>query len=329
MRLGDNPAKATPLTYKQTIHRIIVPVYIPNENGYFQHAIQSLILCLDSIYQTTHNQTAITVIANGCCESVLSVLENYLGEKKIDTLIIHLQNKGKVDTVVSEMRGALEPLITITDSDVLFKAGWQEAVEKIFDHFPHTGMVSPLPFPGAYNTFTAWSWFWGMTKGRTIRSANKDLESTLAFRKSIGMGDIPDETDRHPFYLEYKGQLACIGAGHFCATYNRNVVNAIPNRSSGRSINNAELEFLDAPVERGGFLRLSTVTGYVYHIGNVPEAWMNGIIEQNNGYTAQPLKVTIDEGIKLPLKLNKWVAKFLSSPRFKKFKLIFVKHTHQ
>jgi hypothetical protein len=283
MRVGDNPAKATSLTYKYATHRVIIPVYIPNEEGYFKHSQKLLELCLTSLHQTVHKQTAITVIANGCCQPVLSTLDQYVRAGMIDTLIIHRENKGKVDAVVSEMRGALEPLITITDSDVLFTAGWQHAVEKLFHHFPHTGMVSPLPFPGAYNTFTAWSWFWGMTKGSVIRSANLDKESTLAFRKSIGMGDVLNDIDLHPFYLEYKGERACMGAGHFCATYNRNMVSYIPTRSSGSNINNAEHDFLDAPVEQGGFLRLSTVTGYVYHMGNVPEAWMSAIIEQNNG----------------------------------------------
>jgi hypothetical protein len=293
MRKGDNPLKFKQLIYKNASHRVIIPVYIPNEEGYFSHSLQSLILCLTSLFQTVHKQTSIAIIANGCCDKVLSYLQQLVKDGKIDTLTIHHENKGKVDSVLSEMRGSIEPLITISDSDVLFKVGWQEAVEKIYANFPNVGMVSPIPLPNSYNTYTGWSWFCGLFQSEIVKAKNEDLESILEFKKSIGMGNELNEIEQKPYYLKFKGELACIGASHFCATYNRNLMPFIPLKKSGPYINNAEKDFLDAPVENGGFLRLSTTKGYVYHIGNVPEEWMNTVIESNINFDAQPIPIHV------------------------------------
>lgn len=325
MRVGDNPVKLKKLNHKQYQHRIIVPVYIPNENGYYEHSFKVLRLSLTSLYQTVHKQTAITVIANECCAPIVDYLIEENRKGRIETLVVHLQNKGKVDSLVSIMKGCLEPLITITDCDVLFKAGWQRAVEEIYTTIPKVGMVSPIPLPEGYNSFTAWSWFLGITSGKIIQDTNQDEESIRLFKLSIGTGSTLTPTEQRPLYLNYKNQIACLGSGHFCATYNRNVVSFIPAESSGVNIVNAEKDFLDAPVEKGGFLRLSTAKGYVYHMGNVPESWMEDIITANKNYNEQSVQITLTNGFKLPFRLNTVIIKLFSSPRLKKIKLKVVK----
>lgn len=281
MRVGNNPSKFKPLEYHKPYHRIILPVYI-QEGDWFDKAFETLQLSIESLSNTIHTQTGITVIANACSQKVL----NYLGDLNhkgiIHKLIINYENEGKVDPVVSVMKGSREELITVSDCDVLFKSGWQQEVEKIYAVIPHVGMVSPMPVPSAWNSFTAWSWYFGLTKGTIKRENNHDFESIRLFRESIGTSNMLSEWDECPFYLRYKDITACLGSGHFCATYSRYLVEHIPMHHSSHDINNAELNYLDLPVENGGFLRLSTAKGYVYHMGNVAEDWMYSVAQKNN-----------------------------------------------
>jgi len=280
MRNGDNPAKHKPLIYKKPYLRIIIPVYI-KEGDYFQSAFETLKLCLESIFMTVHNQTGITVISNDCNDEVKSYLVKQNGLGKIDRLIMNSQNQGKVDPVVSVMKGCREDLITVSDCDVLFKSNWQNEVEQLFKCIPRVGMVSPIPLPSAWNSFTTWTYFFGITTAKIKREQNLDLDSILSFKRSVGTVDNVTEWDIKPYYLNYKKTKACIGSGHFCATYSRKVINHIPTKYSSENINNAELKYLDQPVEDSGFLRLSTSKGYIYHMGNVAEPWMYDIIETN------------------------------------------------
>jgi hypothetical protein len=251
MRVGDNPGKTKPLEYKKPYHRIIIPVYI-KEGGWFDTAFDTLQLCIESLHQTIHKQTGITVIANDCSVKVLTYLIAKNKEGVINKLIINFENEGKVDPVVGVMKGCREELITVSDCDVLFKACWQQEVEKIFAAIPRCGMVSPMPAPSLWNSFTAWSWFFGATSGYISREKNHDFESIKLFRESTGTSHMMTAWDEKPFYLYYKDVVASLGSGHFCATYSRKVVAHIPMHYSGSDINNAELQYLDLPLKLNG-----------------------------------------------------------------------------
>jgi hypothetical protein len=296
-------------------------VYI-QEGGWFETAYDTLVLCIESLRQTTHEQTGITVIANACSEKVLQYLLQKNKEGVIDQLIINYENKGKVDPLISVMKGCREDLITISDCDVLFKAGWQHEVEKIFQTIPHTGMVSPMPAPSMYHTFTAWSWYFGFTKGKIKRMPNLDKDVLLTFRASIGAGDQLTEVEKYPYYLLYKDITAGIGCGHFCATYSKEVIPHLPMSYSGSQFDNAELHYLDLPVEKNGFLRLSTAKGYIYHMGNVAEPWMYNVLKSNEGFKEVVTKIQLSKGY--PVRKNilyKFIGKFLGSTKSKRFKI--------
>ena len=82
---------------------------------------------------------------------VLAFLRGYYDQGWIDQLLINRENRGRIDAVVSAAKGAFEPIITLSDSDVLFKAGWLDAIETVLATFPECGMASIVPHPG-----TAW-----------------------------------------------------------------------------------------------------------------------------------------------------------------------------
>lgn len=297
MRIGTNPMKYSRLTIKEAYHRIIIPVYIPSDEGYFEKSYEVLKLCINSLLQTIHDKTLITIINNNCNSDVTIYLRELLELKKIDQLVEYQENKGKVDPVVSVMKGSLESLITITDCDVLFKFGWQNAVETIFSNFPKVGMVSPLPAPGIRHYFSSWSWLFGLINLSIKRKKNNDIESLINFKKSIGLTDVTlNNFEKYPFVLRKKNIEAIIGAGHFCATYNKNIIKYIPESSSGIYFNGAEELFLDKPVEIGRFLRLATSKGYVFHMGNKPENWMYKVLNENLNFKETSQNIVIGKG---------------------------------
>jgi len=68
---------------------------------------------------------------------------------------------------------------------------------------------------------------------------------------------------------------AVVGAGHFVTTYRSQVFDNLESRFATFKLGgDSEGQFLDLPVVKKGFWRLSTADNYAYHMGNVSEDWM-------------------------------------------------------
>ena len=319
MRIGSNPMKKNNLKTKKGYHRVIIPIHIPNLDGYYIESFEILKICVSSLLQTIHEETLITIINNKSCNSISKYLRTLLEEEKIDQLIEYSENKGKVDPVVSIMRGCLENLITVSDCDVLFKNGWQCSIEHIFTEFPKTGMVSPLPQPQFRYLYTSWSWYAGLKDAKIARIKNQDIESLYIFKNSLGSDAQLSEIEINPYYIiKNKKPIACIGSGHFCATYSRFVIPFIPQKSSGKIFDNAERDFLDAPTEAAGLMRLSTTKGMVFHMGNKIENWMYDVNNENKTFSENTNKIELSNGyFSEILILRKMVKYIFSSTRVK------------
>jgi hypothetical protein len=74
------------------------------------------------------------VISNGSCDTINTKLLQQEGQ--IDELIIEKDLIGKINSILKVLRTAEERLITITDADVLFVNGWEQAVLNVLKHFP-------------------------------------------------------------------------------------------------------------------------------------------------------------------------------------------------
>lgn len=321
MRIGNNPMKSTTMNKREGYHRVIIPVHIPHQNDYYAESYEILKLCLSSLLQTVHNQTLITIINNNSCKEVTEYLINLLKESKIDQLILFTENQGKIDPIVSVMRGCLEDLITVSDCDVLFKMGWQNETEKVFEQLPKTGMVSPLPQPQFRYLYTTWAWYSGLKENKIARIENQDKESLQIFKKSIGRNDDLSEIENYPFYIVKNNlPVACIGSGHFCATYSKKVLPYIPNKSSGNKFINAEEPFLDEPVELAGLMRLSTMKGMVFHMGNKVESWMYETNNNQINFTENIKQITLADGYFHKFKGFRVMVKYiLSSTRVRNY----------
>ncbi|MGH9945458.1 MAG: glycosyltransferase family A protein, partial [Pyrinomonadaceae bacterium] len=274
MRIGLNEVKGVQLDgYLR--HRVVLPVYIPKLEGYYEHALEILKLCLESLRLTVAGRANVTIVCNGSIEVVVEELRRQYAAGWIDQLVLNQTNRGRVDGVVPTARGAYEELITITDCDVLFTPGWLEAVEDIFRQFPECGFASPSPnpiFTWYYNTATTLGGFASRELAFEKVVPDADLDR---FAHSIGRPDLyRPEHRRSQMILKRGGATACVGCGHFVFTIRREVMAAYPKDPCLKAMGGGSPQIHDLPPDKLGYWRLSTTRAYAYHMGNTPEPWM-------------------------------------------------------
>ena len=275
MRIGFNPNKDKQVEKSNYYHQIIVPVYIPNQESYFKDSFQILKYCLESLFKTSHSKTYFTVLNNGSCDEVINYLNQLHQDNKIHE-VIHTTAIGKLNAILKGIAGHNFDLVTITDADVLFLNGWQNATYEIFKIFPKAGAVCPTPSSKVLKQYTSNLLSSNFFSSDLKFTKTRNKQALIDFASSIG-----NEKFYNHFHLEYnltiesKKTRAVIGAGHFVATYRSNVFDNLYQRHSDFSLGgDSEKDILDKPVSKAGFWRLATEDNYAYHMGNVAEKWM-------------------------------------------------------
>jgi hypothetical protein len=278
MRTGSNPEKENRILKTDSYHRVVIPVYIPNlSEDYFKDGLRILKYCLESLLATIHAKTRITLINNASCDEVVRYLEELKGSHAAIDQLFHSEiNLGKVNAIYSAVKSNLEPFFTISDADVLFLPGWQQATEQVFVDFPKAGMVSPVPSSLAFNTsFVNSTLYYGFSGGKLKFKPVKDPDGLIKFQESIG------RTLYKPVHLEKyltlteKNATAVVGCGHFVATLRSQVFEkAPPFPSKFKIVGGSENTYFDIPNDKAGLLRLATHGNYAYHLGNEMEDWM-------------------------------------------------------
>ena len=219
MRVGFNPHKDKTQTKSDYFHQVIIPVYIPNQEGYFKDSFEILKLCLDSLFKTIHDKTCITIVNNGSCIEVVAYLNDLFHKNKIQE-VIHTTNIGKLNAVLKGISGNSFPLITVSDADVLFLNGWQEASYSVFDAFPKTGAVCPTPSSRSLRTYTAnvyWDLFFS-NKLKCTPVVNPD--ALKMFGLSVGDANFYNPIQLKKYLtVTNEDKKAVVGAGHFVTTY--------------------------------------------------------------------------------------------------------------
>ena len=326
MRVGFNPNKDKTLPKSDFTHQVIIPVYIPHQNDYFQDSFQILQLCLESLFKTCHTKTYFTVVNNGSCQEVKSYLNLLQAENKIQELI-HTTAIGKLNAISKGIAGHQFPLITITDADVLFLKDWQKATYEVFETFPKAGVVSPSPNPKMLRYYTA------NVVGTTLFSKKVSFTSVIskqgmkAFAKSIGNESLYKSVHfEQQLTITKNSTSALIGASHFVATYKGLIFDVVGQRFSQYSLGGDSEEYLlDKPAADLGLWRLSTLKNYVYHLGNVAEEWMKDEfdkIDSNFSIFEDRINNKIYSG-----SLNVFLTKFFSRLIFRKpFWTLYLRH---
>ncbi|WP_283642217.1 hypothetical protein [Croceibacter atlanticus] len=297
MRKGINPTKGGKLIQtKACDHRIIIPLHIPHENDYYKDAYNIFYMCLTSLYKTTITGIKISVVSNKCCTAINDRLLKLYKEDNIDELIIEKEGIGKLNSVLKALRTAEERLITITDADVLFLNGWEEAVIRIFNEFPKAGSVTPLPVFRKHFNLTHNIWLDNIFSKRLKFTKVPDPIAMAKFANSIGWPRLDLKYKDVMLTLESeKGHKAMVGGSHFVATYKREVFKKAPKINTKWLIEgNSEHDYLDLPVLKSGGYRLSTEYNFAYHIGNSLEDFYENVYSN--------LAVSQNEKLKLNLK---------------------------
>ena len=287
MRLGDNPAKDGKLLPDRIIqHRIIIPLHIPYESGYYKDSYEIFELCLNSIIKTSNSELNISVISNGSCKEVNDKLSILFEKQRITELILEKEAIGKVNSILKALRTTEERLITITDADVLFCNGWENAVIDVFEAFPNSGAVCPIPVFRKHFDLTSNIWLDNLFNDRIRFLPVKDPEALSMFGKSLGWKWLVNEFKDVIGTIKNKNnKIAVLGCSHVVATYKNEVFKGIPNANAKFKLEGiCEYEYTDLPVLKRGGYRLSTYDNYAYHLGNVAESWMyekfNGLYEE-------------------------------------------------
>lgn len=322
MRIGNNPHKNKILQDNDFKHQIIIPIYIPNAEGYFKDGLKILQYCLGSLFKTIHSKTFVTLINNGSSAEVAAYLDELLAQKKIHELI-HTVNCGKLNAILKGLSGNNFPLITIADADVLFLNDWQKETYRVFDAFPKAGSVCPTPSSKSFKGYTSNIWYDLLFSKSLYCRKVKNPEALQAFANSIDNVNFYNKYHKE-LYLTVKNNdtIAVVGGGHFLATYKNEVFENLKTKFSKYKLG-GDSEILDFPVLKKGFWRLSTQDNYANHLGNISEPWMEDVflsLRQNDFKLTNDLKYKKIETSKL-----QFYIKYTLFSRFLKNKKIMKK----
>jgi Glycosyl transferase family 2 len=273
MRIGKNPNIHKELELQEASHRVIIPVYIPNGEGYYKETFDVFKVCIDSLLLTINDDTRISIISNASSSEVNAFINELFAQGRIDRAVFNEENVGKMNAIIAETRASFEEFITYADADVFFDKGWLHQTHQIFNDIPKAGFVSMNPYPDnltmAHSTVLAnlTKCIWSKKKTSEVCSYD-DLEH---FHKSVGR----DKASTDAMYN--KGKVVCvgnnfiIGAGHFCCTIKKTpTLKYVPEYKSNMIISGgSENKYLDTPFNKTGLWRLSSPKAFVWHMGNV------------------------------------------------------------
>jgi hypothetical protein len=277
MRVGYNPYKDQILegTYH---HQVVIPVYIPNQEGYFKDSFTILKLCLESLFNTIHQKTFVTIVNNGSEKLVSHYLDLLLKENKIQELV-HSENIGKLNAILKGLTGNDIELVTISDADVLFLPNWQMETMKVFQEVPKAGVVGIVPQFKMYENNCGNVLFDTLFNSELRFLPVKNSAALIRFYDSIGWDrNYNQDYLAYNLALEINSELnVLIGSGHFVATYKKDIFETIITYIGYKMGGNSEGYLDSLPLEKD-YWRVTTQDNYAYHMGNTLEDWMGTLV---------------------------------------------------
>jgi hypothetical protein len=287
MRIGEHPSRHKAIDSESSSHRVIIPIYIPNSEGYFEDAFNVLKVCVSSLLKTINDDTKITLISNASSNEVNDYIYELQDDNKIDRAIFNKENVGKMNALMTETRASFEEFITYSDADVFFDKGWLKQTYTMFKNVPKAGFVSMNPTPNNYGTAnsTLLSNWISLYLGKNTVSNVCSYTDLEHFHKSIGRDSSYTDTmyNNNKIHCLNKQVKWIVGAGHFCCTIRKTpLLNFVPvEKSTSQVSGGSETRYLDVPFDKTGLWKLSSPKAYVWHMGNVLEKeWAENKIEE-------------------------------------------------
>ncbi|WP_051935769.1 glycosyltransferase family A protein [Salegentibacter sp. Hel_I_6] len=266
MRKGLNPNKDKTggINY---LHQVIIPIYIPNQEGYFEESLQVLEICIESLLRSSRPYTFISLVNNGSCSEVEEYILDLYKEGKVQEIIVSA-NIGKYNSIIKAVSGHNIPLVTISDADVFFKENWQEETYKIFQNFKKVGVVGLIPQFLSYQSHSE-NLLFDYSFSSKLKFANvKEPEALAGFYESIGWKpNYPKERLKFTLYLNNGGFEAIVGSGHVVASYRREILQDLAQFNPFKMGGNSE-ELLDETAPKKGYYRFTTPKNMAFHLGN-------------------------------------------------------------
>lgn len=280
MRKGKNTSKEQTILKSDIQHRVILPLYIPNESDYYNQSLDIFKMCITSLQKSSSYPYLLTVVSDGSCLSVTKVLYELYEQEIINELIIERTNIGKLNAILKGLRTVTEPYVTIADSDILFLNHWDTEIFNVFKTFKKAAVVSPIPLFRNQLSFTANIWIDYLFSNQLKFRPVKNPDALEKFAKSIGWDSLEPRFKDVIMTLKEEDVTAVISASHCVATYKTAFLKQIPLESSTFKLGgDSERKYLDEPPYALDGYRLSTYDNYAYHIGNKIEPWLLSIYE--------------------------------------------------
>lgn len=277
MRRGFNPNRDKLLETSDFFHQVVIPLHIPDQEGYFKESLTIFKQCFQSLIKTCHSKTFFTIINNGSCKEVKSCLDALLSAGKIHE-VIHTAGIGKLNSILKGITGHKFDFITISDADVLFINNWQAATYEVFREFTKAGVVGLTPQFKQFEYNCGNILFDNFFSKRMIFTDVQDKNALQKFYSSLGWSD-----DYNPDYLKKNLAVtsrrcrAIVGNGHYVATYRAGIFSELPRYFSAKMGAGTE-DYLDKIPLEYGMWKLTTEKNYAFHMGNVYEEWMEKVI---------------------------------------------------
>lgn len=319
MREGTNPQRHQKVAIRTYSHRIIIPLHIPNLEGYYKDSLDIFKLCLSSLFKTVGADSAITVVNNGSDKKVVAFINELYVEGKIDE-VLHTQKVGKVNAIIKGINSCKEEYITITDADVLFKSGWLLATSSIFNAFTKAAVVGLVPQFKMYENFSYNVIFDCYFNNGLQYSSVKNPNDLQLFYKSLNWND-----DYNKDYLKYNLSItkndvcALVGTGHLVATYKRSVFDKNMKFTDFLLGGDSVVKTFDIPAAKKNLWRLNTEDNYAYHMGNRLEDWMREYLDNLEDLPNDKLQFPGDVKVYKNKPLHYFVKHHMFSKLFQKY----------
>ncbi|RME58406.1 glycosyltransferase family 2 protein [Candidatus Parcubacteria bacterium] len=268
MRIGQNPAKYGLPAYSPKEVGVGVLTHIPSLDGYFKDLLDVLTLQIASLHRNTGVSFDLCVFDNGSAPEVRTRLQSLQEQGWITWLVLSRENMGKTGAMNWMLMAMPNEWLVFADGDVLFRPGWWEETQRIFQAFPEAAMVSAQP---AFFDVLRRKSQDQFTQQDQYEVVYQVLEEAVREEYARGLGRAVKELpylEKPLQILRAKGTAAVLGATHMQFTTRKAFVRELFPLPSSFALNRDEDRVLHQRVEERGWLQLSTLRNYVLHMGN-------------------------------------------------------------